>query len=549
MPCNALGYLASCALHSPTTLMINRNTKMTKHLTLLLLVLTVLTGACRSSATPPSAAAQATSILASPTAVDAVQPSSPLATIVPSQPPIVDMPASTATTYPTPVPTATFEPLAFVPLPCHVAPPDAAATIIPHDVLLATQFELLRYHHETGEIETLVDATESGGSSTQLVSLHNGPGPEPATIGHVQLSPDRRWLIFSRYWFEIFDIKGDQLTTLADGDDLLFGNVVFAPDGDHLFYTTVDPLLDVSSTGTFTQTLRTLPTDLLDQPLMETLGQSTVLGSFTVSNNQVDYAKTLVPSPDGQRVAVPTAEGVRVFDLDGSSTLVRKNDMEPPYVSYFAPESWSPSGRYLMLDGRFYEGSGKSVQDLISSRGEPIPNASEYTAPGAIPVWINSDKLFSLSPGSLDAGLQPTATIWSLHADREEMLAAEHQFRLLLSAINLATEPARLANGQLVFALVGKSDERGLYTLDFEKRTVQQRNCLPKLQSGSKFHGSARVQWLPDGRGALYYEANYESDARLASPLFYVPLDGSPLVNFDALLGETPRFAAWILEE
>ena len=537
---------------------------MTKPITLLTLLLAVLISACRPANTAQPRVAQGATPSATVTTVTvtaaAVQPSSP-STITATLPAsATETPAPEAAAPATPVPTATFEPLALVPLPCHVAPPAAAATILPHDVLLATQFELLRYHHKTGEIETLVASDSSAISTTHFASLHNGPGPESGTIGGTQLSPDRRWVLFSRYYrpsigvpsrglLEVFDLTHGRLTTLADSGDVPLSEIVFAPQGNYFFLTTFDSPLDATSgANTSTRTLRTLPTDLLDRPLIETLDQSTVIGSFFARSDSFNH-QGLIPSPDGQRIAVPTAEGVRVFDLDGSSTLVRENDTEPPYVSYFAPESWSPSDHYLMLDGRFYEGSGKSVQDLALSRGEAIPNTFEYTSPGAAPVWTNSDELFVVFPGWFEAASSPTATIWSLHADREEMLAAEHQFRLLLSAINLATKPAQLANGQLVFALVGKSNERGLYTLDFEKRTVQQRNCLPKLQSGSKFHGSARVQWLPDGQGALYYEANYEPDARLASPLFYVPLDGSPLVNFDALLGETPRFATWILEE
>ena len=464
---------------------------------------------CRSA--QPTPVATVTEGVVSATLVPATSTTRP--TFTPTSSPTLlptithtPLPLPTTTPNPSPTPTSTPQPT-FTP-----SPPNFVNSIPSQmpGLLVVADGSLKKWNQELQQIENLLPslATENGTSQV-------------GEITDFSIDAQGQNLVAARLTADTPPTYDLLLVNLNSGDSqLLIKDIPYllqfkmAPNGCCVAYMVGDP----SSIK---------PDDRYQTPLRGTIymvdleGEQIEIGScsnFTAAGDErtVSHCFTLFWSPTSQEIVWADAQGIWAHHLATHQLhFWQENfyELEQEFeVNIFMPVDWSPSGRYLRLQVRRYEGSSEAILDLQTGQLFDIPWTFFYEGPVVSSVsWMSDDRLFMVRTAGAYGQFTNFAEIWRIPT-------TQNQSELLLDwSLEIPTNSnvylqwaTQLENGRLAFAAVSRSGEdetAGLYLLEPSTEDLQRINPLP---ADADFY--VEIAWLTSGNGALLI---------WSSPLFY----------------------------
>lgn len=446
----------------------------------------------------------------------------------------------TFTPYPTPLPTDTTtpEPTAMVVPPVQTVTADTLP-VLARDVLFPDRGQLMRWHGATGQIETLLAPTLA---------------PDSALSGEVRqfaLSPDGQTVAIERtgaltdtFVVDLFRLDTRQLMPVHAGAPAERGLLAqaFSPDGLWLAYIIRAAPAEGAASYSQTGTIYLVSTAGPNQPI--TIGPCSGVATDDYTSECLRGGR-LVWSPDSSTLAWNDSAGVWLAPPGAAPTLLLANlpaGAVRGEVAYYTPQSWSPTGRYLLLRVGHYEGSHLAVLDIESGVVSRVPNSDEYPWPVARATWTLDDRLFVVRSlqATEDTPYALAGEVWRIDP-AAAALVLDQLFPIVEAAAGnpAAVGPAVLPNGQLVWGVVSASREgyatRGLYRFVPGDIGSQKLTGLPVSSAG----WTVEIAWLPDGSAALVHFG--ESRTTL-----YAPTDGSALYDLTSALGEGVCCFAWL---
>lgn len=372
---------------------------------------------------------------------------------------------------------------------------------------------LLRLDPQRGTL-TIVVAAETvvgglGGAPQLPGNRLFGPGPlvnGSRVVTDFRLSDDGRTLLVERglqtadgtqYQLALVDAAGNLTTLLASAPDLI--DIELSADGRYA--TALRP--ESANTASVLAFDTTQPTQLV------VLGNCVTIelefGPATCRDLARDKDDSGVLFVDGAGVWRAPYSGRRPTLLFGIDDLAV--EIAP---TTFGPIAWSPSGRYLLTWGYYFEGSQRFVYDDETDRIAPVPYSDAYVFVSSV-SWLPEDRLMVLEPSDPAAQRRPVLTILNPDPDADPWLVEDARF-----AIPTVPEygpavgdfpgtqmyaPDSYSGAGGVFAIVSAdAAERGLYRVDLDALTVQQIDGWPELAGSHFVQGTA---WAPNDAGLI----------------------------------------------
>lgn len=250
-------------------------------------------------------------------------------------------------------------------------------------------------------------------------------------------------------------------------------------------------------------------------------------------------------SPDSSALVWGDGRGMWLSDLKAPAHLVASNYFAPPNKPgsfFYGPVSWSPVGRYVLLQISLYEGGSRAILDTQTGHVAGIPDSFEYVGPSALITWMRDGRLFILSPGGAISGVGVTGEIWQINPESQGLLSRKAVFPISLASESYPAAPEHLEGGRLAFAMLNASStnylERGLYDLPLDAFVPRRVIGLPPAGS-DEFHDFwTEVFWAPDGSGAIVRD-------RLANWIVYASISTSALYDLQRIVSQDVCCFTW----
>ncbi len=490
-------------------------------------------------------------------------PSTPTTTIFVSLP--IASPVERPPNIPTPIPTDTPKPTM---TPTPIATPTiilpirpASANDLPaltHDLLFINNDGLQHWNHLTQKIERLVGPDDT----------HNAPTG-------FSLGADGRRLAFARRTsfhqdeIALLDVRTRQLTTLAlflsddENDPTRLFSMAISPDGKWVGYMRQGTLPIISSAQWRAQGQPPEPTFIQAPDGEPPAGMIFAVradapdrrleigycAAERIAGGRPRGCQGILWGPDSRSIAWSDGRGVWVSELGyASASQVAPNAITPRSqleAGLWRLIAWSPRGRYLLGSVEHDEGSNLGVLDTRFHLSAGMTNTLRLIAPRPQAAWMPDGRLFVVKPGNQRNNSPPSGEIWQVETGRTASLNLELRlirvavFVIDVDAENIATVPAALADGRLVFALLNTSAtnyvDRGLYAVDVSDLTPRKLNGLPPARDDNF---KVRIVWTSDGAGAIV-------QGLTVGPL-YVPADGHSPYDLAPLVGDSACCFTWV---
>jgi len=457
---------------------------------------------------------------------------------------------------PTPVPaTATRVPPSPAPtvaLPLQTMPAGALPPV-PRDVLFLRDGDLVRWAHATGALETLAAADPRLGPVTLFSASADG-----RRVALARVAPHAMSIAVS-YRLEWLDLDTRQVTALASGEALLAPGLIgfeLSADGEWLAYIPWDLSPEARRNAGLSRPLAggPAPSGTVYALRLAAPDARVELGICAGARaaGAVAGCGGLRWSPDSRSVAWGDAFGLWVA-LPGGS--VREVVSTGDYFNTleFAPLAWSPAGRYLLVERRYYSedarggyiGAESGVLDTETGTLAALVGLYDGRDPRGSAVWLDDGRLLVVSTDAPGTAGELTLRFWRLDPAQPRLLVGHGSWETGLSLQGAPQEAAVLRGDRVAFALLVSADGRDagvyLYTapLTGELRIVR-RIAGPPLagEPGGEYH----VAWTQDGSGAFAWETDYAGRTRM---LFYAAMDDAVLYDLLAELGDGAGSFVW----
>lgn len=408
-------------------------------------------------------------------------------------------------------PTARFTPTpqSITPTPVATQTPEVSAVVtelppINHDLLVLVDGSLKKWNHETGAVEVLLEGTE--------ISEVDGQGK----ITRFQVDAEERSLVAARqtgddpptYALIWFNLESETFVNLVTDLPYLLDFEV-ALDGQRVAYTVGDPasLGDIGNGYTYPFKGSIYWQDLAQTQQSHFVGECTNVNSDGVEKSWPGCL-SLIWSIDSQQVIWADARGVWQYELNAPEASLLQPSLYnldignfEQEVNVFNPLDWSPSGRYLRLEVRQYEGGRESILDLETNQLMEIPYTFAYEGPVVTSLtWTQDDHLFMVRTEGTYGEFVNYAEFWRVAPEQGE-LVLEQSIPIPTGFQAYVSEATQLGDGAFTFAVFSfeEGDETaGLYWLEPEQGVPQKVNPLP-----SQIPYAAATFWTPNGDGAL----------------------------------------------
>jgi hypothetical protein len=414
---------------------------------------------------------------------------------------------------------------------------------ITHDLLFVADESLKRWNHESGQIEVLLET----GVISNTISFEFGRPWPGESFRSFRVSQNGQAAVamkliaetpptYDLVWFDLS--TGDSRTLAYQVVYLL--DFEIAPDGNDIVYIVGDASAELWHSG-WPKNGTIYVQNVESEQQARSIGYCS---SITADNQEGKYGcDGLIWSPDGDAILWGDVQGIwernlLTFEL----RLLLPNDFsdtgEWVRLKFYSPIDWSPSGRYLRLLVRHYEGSSQAIFDRQSGRVIPIPNTFFYTEiEQSGYCWLENDQFLSVETSGEREEPITRVIIYSFPPD-ELALKVEASIVLPAAPATYAVAPQQLENGSLVYAVVSYAPNNpltdGLFWLADLTSTPQKMNHLPVFLSLK-----GEINWAPDGSGAVvgYF------DGRSHEPDFiYVPANESTAYHIQPMLGDYVSF-------
>jgi hypothetical protein len=514
-----------------------------KHPAIVLILFALALAACAPQARPTSTRKPTTNVLVFPTISLTYSPvPSPASSSLPAQP-LTPSPSKTPSRTPiasaTPRPSATRTQTQTPSATAVVTVLTARAASLPvltHDLQFIQDNRVLVWNHLTGQVEVKLDMNQWREGVEDPKFTYRG-----AKI--IRISGEGQSESYSGTGavdIDLIDTTTGKVQPLVHFDQVFGKNIVggfsISPKGNWIAY----------STGDWPQGIdHGLDNIVLHAIRLEPPYPKYKLAGYIGTN----LSSQGIWSPDETRLIWQDDRGIWVSDLTEQTThllIAQKLGTGGFTGGFIHPRSeWSSSGRYLLaeVDGAI-EGGSLAVFDTLTGRVSGIGDTWTYAIPGAQPCWISGDRLFIVYLGDWYEEKFPLwGRIWSLNPESESLFSLEIEFPIEDVDVRFVPyAPTQLGDGRLAFAIRSNDEDMypipenrwdgGLYVVSLEDMKPKRVNVLPK-------EGIQIIRWLPDGSGAL---VRYVADGSY----MYVPSDGGPLWNLDAIVSQGAWFFEWL---
>lgn len=517
------------------------------HRSALGLIALIVLSACSPSpaATPAAGTAVLTAgAMTEPAPLPSATARPPAATDTPVPATATPVPATATQVPPTPVPT--------VALPLQTVPAGVLPAI-PRDVLFLRNGDLVRWAHATGTLETLAAADARLGPVTLFSQSADG-----RRVALARVAPHAMSIAVS-YRLEWLDLDTREVTALASGEALLAPGLIafeLSADGRWLAYIPWEgspggrrgaglsrPLAGGPAPSGMVYALRI---DTPDAPIE----MGDCLGA------RLAYAIAgcagLRWSPDGRSVAWGDARGLWV---GAPGEPAREVIATSGYFNTleFAPLAWSPAGRYLLLERRYfgegargsYIGSDPGVLDTETGTLAALIGLYDGRDARGSVTWLADGRLLIVSTDMPGAAGELVLQFWRLDPAQPQLLVDDGSWETGLRPQGAPQAATALEGKRVAFALLVNADggDTGLYfytaPLSGDLR-IPRRIAGPPLagEPGGEYH----VAWAPDASGALAWESDYAGRCRM---LVYADVEDGALYDLQAALGDGAGSFAW----
>lgn len=373
------------------------------------------------------------------------------------------------------------------------------------DLLFIDQQTLKVWSHQSGKVEILLAGSASAGNVVDYAISGDG---RSLLINRVHPANEQHDLL-------MLDLNGRQTQPIASGLTNL-QSYALSPDGQQVAYAAL----------------------ATTEPLSPTVWLADVAtGESRAVAVCVEGCYNLVWHPAGDLVVWNDRDAVWWQNLVASQPEILALNQHvaagvtADEIHVYRPQSWSPNGRYLLVQDGRYEGFDYAVIDVPSQTVIAIPNSYVYgNTPATELTWMQDDRLYLLH----DAEKQkPTAELWRVDPEVGELVLEESH--ILGDSQFFSSSPAHLADGRFAYALVTTSNNStaGIYFLTAMTEQPQRINALLPVRDDFE----TQVLWLADGTGALIRQAN---------SLLYASSDNQTLFNVRPLLGQSAHHFSWV---
>jgi Tol biopolymer transport system component len=126
-------------------------------------------------------------------------------------------------------------------------------------------------------------------------------------------------------------------------------------------------------------------------------------------------------SPDSQSFVWVDERGLLLSKLNQSTTLILSNRIDGWSTKIYSQLSWSPTGRYLLIEVGYFEGSSLAILDVETGRIGSLDDSFCYVNCYALLVeWMEDGRL--LVTRQTDP---PKTEIWRIDASNENLLVLD----------------------------------------------------------------------------------------------------------------------------
>ena len=432
--------------------------------------------------------------------------------------------------------------------------PNLSAT---HDLLFINEHGLLRWRHQTNNLETIVS------------TLVSGTNPITASWNELDyaLSADQSKLLIAhgqgviQQWQKntllLYDTHQATLTTLLTTTHQIAA-IAISPDQQWAAY---------------------MVSDVQPPPRRQSWWQ-TLLGTYHCYCGEgpsigTIYAMHLQPPspPQKLRVCGPAADGSgeckgllgwlfnhqQLLWQDGDGYWAAELEQNhigllvkagQPAIAMNPTRDRLNLNRYLISSIYRYPEVGYGVLDTATWHVLELPHQAGQTPTNAPLLWLADNRLLWAKPAAGDSSQRPTIELWTVAANRSNFLTLQQVLQIPGNTSIYPVSVAQLADGRIILAIAnadGNSGGRsGLYWLDLEKGLLHKLNNFPKRTSAEIAESAGyfgQIKWSPGGARAIYLRAHAKTSNVSA---FYIPADGSPSIPVNARLGNAPEQVTWL---
>ena len=253
-----------------------------------------------------------------------------------------------------------------------------------------------------------------------------------------------------------------------------------------------------------------------------------LIGSCRIQENGELPCFGLFEGKDSDSILYTDSQGVWLAPFEGGEQkrLVENGKGGEENPLYYEPVSWSADHHFLLMKGKFADGTAFYVYDLETDQFELVPYTAGPTVTSA--TWLPNGRLLVIEPSNPAENIQPMLTVLKLQSNEAELFEEENRLNVPTitndepsgneSTNLMATAPFTWETNSGLFGLYSNElQERGVYRLDLDALTVQKINLWPTLPPEFEI---TEALWSPDGQGLLVTFESPEKDRHV----FYVSI-------------------------
>ena len=387
-----------------------------------------------------------------------------------------------------------------------------------HDLIYSSGAGLMLWSHETGNVETLIEAHDIAVGYIREIVV-SADGQQAALLHNKADKVDG---------LSILDLKTRQITPLVEieTEGYVLFDVNFSPDGKWISYLLEDVL----------ERQGTINVSRVDRASIAEVGYC-VEGSSVELNGE---CYTYLWSPDSRSILWSDARGIWLADIGQPARLIIAQGKDVGEQIYI-PSAWSPSGQFILSNNAFVD-SDVGCYGILDARSGDIDESFHACvsigAPGIDVIWLQDDRLFVTRPAYWEDDRLPTLEIWSVSPGVDKLLTPEKTFSINIDPQkNWPANPIQLRDGRIVFFVLNNDNadyqSRGLYLTTSNLDAPVKVNGVPPLMPDNFY---AEILWAPDGSGAIYHDWDTEM-------LLYIPTSENTLLDLRPFLGDhAPNF-------
>jgi len=387
-----------------------------------------------------------------------------------------------------------------------------------HDLIYSSGAGLMLWSHETGNVETLIEAHDIAVGYIREIVV-SADGQQAALLHNKADQVDG---------LSILDLKTRKITPLVEIEMEGYGlfAVNFSPDGKWVSY-----LLGDNRVGT-------INVSRVDKANIAELGYCGRGTSLLPSGECYTY----LWSPGSRSILWSDTQGVWLADIGQPAKLIMEQGTDVGEKIYF-PKAWSPSGQFILSNNGFVDsdvGCYGIIHAQTGGMDESLQACNSISSPGTDVIWLRNDRLFVTRPGRSEDDRLPTLEIWSVSPDSDKLLTPEKTFSINIDPQkNWPANPIQLQGGRIAFFVLNEDNAdyqtRGVYLTTSNLETPIKVNCVPPLMPDYFY---AEVLWVPDGSGAIYHD--WETGM-----LLYIPTNDNMLFDLRPFLGDHATNFIW----